>query len=71
MEFCEGSLEDELRAAEKSKQPIPMAHIKHFTRQIFNGLAEMHAKQISHRDLKPENILIRKHAIVSGGFDPL
>lgn len=71
MEFCEGSLEDELRVAEKSKQPIPMAHIKHFTRQIFNGLAEMHAKQISHRDLKPENILIRKHVSASGNNDPL
>lgn len=39
-----------------------MAHIKHFGKQIFNGLSHMHAKNISHRDLKPENILIKQPA---------
>ena len=39
--------------------PIPMAHIKHFCRHIFRGLAHLHAEKISHRDLKPENILIK------------
>ena len=42
MEYCEGSLEDELRQAEKSKQPIPMSSIKHFIKQVFNGLHYMH-----------------------------
>ena len=37
-----------------------MAHIKHFMKQVFNGLSYMHAKNISHRDLKPENILIKQ-----------
>ena len=37
-----------------------MAHIKHFIRQVYNGLSYMHAKNISHRDLKPENILIKQ-----------
>ena len=37
-----------------------MAHIKHFMRQIFIGLSELHAKNIAHRDLKPENILIKQ-----------
>ena len=37
-----------------------MAHIKHFMRQIFVGLSELHAKNIAHRDLKPENILIKQ-----------
>ena len=59
MEFCESNLEDKLRQAEKSKQVIPMDHIKMYLWQIFNGLSHMHAKNISHRDLKPENILIK------------
>ena len=36
-----------------------MKHIKFYTKQIFNGLSLMHAKNISHRDLKPENILLK------------
>lgn len=32
MEFCEGSLEDQLRQADKTRTPLPMAHIKHFLR---------------------------------------
>lgn len=59
MEFCDCSLEDKLRQAEKSKQALNMIHIKHYIWQIFNGLKHMHAKNISHRDLKPENILIK------------
>jgi serine/threonine protein kinase len=39
MEYCEGSLEDQLREAENSKKPLPMTRIKNFARQIFNGLA--------------------------------
>ena len=66
MEFCEGSLEDQLKQAEKDKQPLPMSLVKHFTKQVFQGLAQMHAKQVCHRDLKPENILI-KHAPVAFG----
>ena len=59
MEYCENSLEDKLRSAEKGKYLIPMEHVKHYAWQIFNGLKHMHAKNISHRDLKPENILIK------------
>ena len=59
MEFCDCSLEDKLRKAEKNKQALNMIHIKHYCWQIFNGLKHMHAQKISHRDLKPENILIK------------
>ena len=59
MEYCEESLEEKLRQAEKNKAPIPMVSIKHYTKQIFNGLKQMHAKNICHRDLKPENILLK------------
>ena len=65
MEFCDCSLEDRLRQAEKHKQVIPMHHVKHYVKQIFNGLKHMHAKNVSHRDLKPENILIK----VPNGYD--
>ena len=67
MEYCENSLEDQLRLAEKTRQPVPMPHIKHFGKQIFNGLSHMHAKNIAHRDLKPENILIKQvHSSANG-----
>jgi serine/threonine protein kinase len=59
MEFCDCSLEDKLRAAEKQKRAIPMEEIKVFVKQIFKGLASMHEKGIAHRDLKPENILLK------------
>ena len=59
MEFCDCSLEDKLRLAEKSKKAIPMEEIRSFMKQIFTGLAGMHSKGIAHRDLKPENILLK------------
>lgn len=43
MEFCDCSLEDKLRYAEKQKMPMTMDEIKSYTRQIFNGLNSMHA----------------------------
>ena len=58
MEFCDCSLEDKLRQAEKTKKPFELVHIKHYMWQIFNGLANMHKHGVCHRDLKPENILL-------------
>ena len=36
-----------------------MRDIKKYTKQIFNGLKNMHAVGICHWDLKPENILLK------------
>ena len=59
MEFCDCSLEDKLRFAEKNKKPMAIDEIKSFGRQIFSGLRQMHELGIAHRDLKPENILLK------------
>jgi serine/threonine protein kinase len=59
MEFCDCSLEDKLRQAEKEKKPIPMEQVRQYAKQLFNGMAQLHAQGISHRDLKPENILLK------------
>mmetsp|Transcript_28752 Transcript_28752/g.38337 ORF Transcript_28752/g.38337 Transcript_28752/m.38337 type:complete len:91 (+) Transcript_28752:248-520(+) len=32
MEYCESSMEDRLRQAEKSREPIPMSEVKHLTK---------------------------------------
>jgi serine/threonine protein kinase len=37
---------------------MPMAEVKHYCKQIFQGLDQLHQKGIAHRDLKPENILL-------------
>lgn len=58
MEYCDCSLEDQLRLASERKQSIPIQQVKHYTWQIFNGLKEMHKNGVCHRDLKPENILL-------------
>jgi protein kinase len=36
-----------------------MEEIRVYTKQIFNGLKQMHDLGIAHRDLKPENILLK------------
>lgn len=42
MEFCECSLEQKLREHMESSDCIPLSHIKHYTRQLFAGLSQMH-----------------------------
>jgi serine/threonine protein kinase len=59
MEFCDCSLLDKLLYAEKNKKPMSMEEIRVYTKQIFNGLWQMHDLGIAHRDLKPENILLK------------
>jgi serine/threonine protein kinase len=63
------SLEDKLREVTSAKTPLLMSHIKHYSKQIFNGLSQLHKKGIAHRDLKPENILLKSR--VKNCSDPL
>ena len=60
LEYCQQSLEDVLKGLDgDKKQCLGMAEIKSYTRQIFNGLSNMHDLGVSHRDLKPENVLLK------------
>ena len=62
LEYCDESLEDVLRSMDKTKEYLPMEDIKKYTKQIFNGLKNMHAVGICHRDLKPENLLLDENS---------
>lgn len=59
MEFCDCSLEDQIREVSEKKYQIPINIVKHFIRQVFSGLVQLHDLGICHRDLKPENILLK------------
>jgi len=43
---------------------IPIEDIKCYMKQILQGMAFVHKKNISHRDLKPENILMNERGVV-------
>lgn len=63
LEYCDQSLEDLLKQADFIKEYLPMNDIKRFSKEIFNGLNNMHMKGVAHRDLKPENILLKDGTI--------
>lgn len=56
------SLEEVIKNLEKG-QPngsyMNINDIKRYTKEILNGLRQMHELRIVHRDLKPENILLK------------
>jgi glycogen synthase kinase 3 beta len=56
-------LEDVLKNLDFNKTFLPMCDLKKYTREIFNGLNNMHELGIAHRDLKPENILLKNKSI--------
>ncbi len=41
------------------KQAIPIDAVKHYVKELFEGLEQMHSRGVCHRDLKPENILLK------------
>jgi serine/threonine protein kinase len=63
MEYCDGSLKDEITIA-----PLPMQTILDVTLDVCNGLKEIHNRGIIHRDLKPANILRHKEHWVLADF---
>ncbi len=62
-EFCDKNLEDVLKECDSNNTYLSMDDIKRYTKEILNGLHNMHQLRIVHRDLKPENILIKKNIV--------
>lgn len=63
-EYCSQDLEEVIKKAKEEAQPIPIAEIKDYMRQILTGMAYVHSQGICHRDLKPENILKTEDGVV-------
>jgi serine/threonine protein kinase len=63
MEYCPlGSLHDMLAAA---RAPFPPGATAAVLKQVAEGLAYLHGKNVTHRDLKPANILVRQREPLS------
>ena len=56
--YPRGTDDDEIQEVINSGYHISMSDIKHYMRQILEGMAYVHEKNITHRDFKPDNILI-------------
>jgi len=59
MEFCEyNDLRSFIDKYKQKKELIPESVIRTISREICNGIKEIHSKNVIHRDLKPDNIFI-------------
>lgn len=56
MELCEGS---DLYQFSRNN-PIRQDYALSFSRQIANGIYELHSLKLSHRDMKPENVFVKQ-----------
>ena len=43
---------------------MPVAEVRKFMKQIFEGMKYVHSKKVTHRDLKPENILLTEDGVI-------
>jgi len=63
-EFCDTNLEAVIQQHKKNSRFIDIGLIRHFMKQILQGIAYCHKVGVCHRDLKPENILLTEEQIV-------
>jgi serine/threonine protein kinase len=62
-ELMPDNLSDCIKRAKKGGEALPLDRVRGFARQLFEGLAHTHGREIIHRDVKPQNILVNKHRI--------
>lgn len=48
----------------KNERYISTAEVRAYMKQIFQGMAYVHSKEVCHRDLKPENILLTEDGTI-------
>lgn len=53
-EFCDGDLNDVLKAVREGRLRLTPSHLRCFTRQMLEGLYYIHENRIIHRDIKGE-----------------
>lgn len=63
-EFCRTNLEEVIQQSKKDEKYIPVAEVRKFMKQIFEGMKYVHTKKVTHRDLKPENILLTEDGVI-------
>jgi serine/threonine protein kinase len=63
-EFCRTNLEEVIQQSKKDEKYLPVAEVRKFMKQIFEGMKYVHSKNVTHRDLKPENILLTEEGVI-------
>jgi serine/threonine protein kinase len=63
-EFCNTNLEEVIQQHKAKEEYIPVAFVRQYMKQIFEGMKYVHHQKVTHRDLKPENILLTEDGTI-------
>jgi serine/threonine protein kinase/Tol biopolymer transport system component len=58
MEYVDGVTLRSALASRGARDPLPIADVQRYARQIADGLSKAHERRVVHRDLKPDNVMI-------------